>query len=351
MNPVRAMVMAAGAGTRLRPLTNVVPKPMVPVANRPVLEYTLENLRRHGITDVVLNLYSYPEMIRNHFKDGSAWGLRIEYSHEPELLGTAGGVKKVENFLKHGTFLVMSGDGLTTVDLTRLLSYHARKKALGTIGLKPVDTRFDYGVTLTRADGRITRFIEKPKWSDVFSNQVNTGIYVFEPQALGFIPKGKVYDFGHELWPLLLKKKKPIFGYPMKEYWCDVGNLGEYRRAQHDALDGLVGISLPGRQIRPGVWVDESTHLESNVKFNPPCLIGRGGHIERGTTIGAYTVIGHRARIGAGSVLQNSILWDDVRVGPRVKLENCIFGHGARITESISVYEGAVINISHDQSL
>lgn len=186
--PVRAMVMAAGAGTRLRPLTNAVPKPMIPIANRPVLEYTIVNLRRHGITDIILNLHAQPEMIRNYFKDGSAWDVRIEYSHEPELLGTAGGVKKVEKFLSGGTFLVLSGDGLTNADLTSLLAFHRRSKSVATMAIQGVDTRFEYGVTVTAKGGRITRFIEKPRWSDVFTNEVNTGIYVFEPEVLASIP-------------------------------------------------------------------------------------------------------------------------------------------------------------------
>jgi mannose-1-phosphate guanylyltransferase/phosphomannomutase len=343
MKPIRAMVMAAGAGTRLRPLTNELPKPMVPIVNRPVLQYTIENLKRHGITDIVLNLHNHPDVIKNYFKDGGAWGVKIEYSYEPELLGTAGGVKKVEAFLKQGTFLVMSGDGLSSVNLKNLLQFHISKKALGTIGLTPVDTRFDYGVTLTHKSGRITRFIEKPKWSDVFSNQVNTGIYVFESEALAFIPKGRIYDFGHELWPLLLKKKKPIFGYAIKDYWCDVGNLNEYRRAQRDVLDGRAGIVPPGRQIQPGVWAEEGSQIDSTVVFDAPCLIGRKAQIDRGAKIGSHTVIGHHCRIGAGSLVRNCTLWDEVQVGANVRLEHCVIGQKARVTENLSMFEGTVI--------
>jgi mannose-1-phosphate guanylyltransferase/phosphomannomutase len=345
-SPVHAMVMAAGAGTRLRPLTHATPKPMVPIANRPVLEYTLENLKRHGITEMVLNLYSHPDLIRRHFGDGSAWGVQITYSHEPSLLGTAGGVKKVERFLNGGTFLVLSGDGLTTLDLTALLAFHRRRKSLGTMALTNVYTRFEYGITLANPRGRIRRFIEKPLWSDVFSSQVNTGIYVFEPEIFDAIPKGRVYDFGKQLWPKLLKAQAPIYGYPTKAYWCDVGNLSEYRRAQRDVLDGKMGIRLPGRQIRPGIWVEEGTVIDRSVKLEAPCLIGRDCRIAQGAHIGAYTVIGHRAHIGAKSVLRHCTLWNDVRVEKQVRLENCILGHGARAAENISVYEGAVINLS-----
>jgi mannose-1-phosphate guanylyltransferase/phosphomannomutase len=341
---MRAMVMAAGAGTRLRPLTFSVPKPMVPVANRPVMEYTLQNLRKHGITELILNLHSYPEMIRNHFKNGEQWGVQISYSHEPQLLGTAGGVKKVTPFFKNQPFLVMSGDGLTDVDLTRLMTFHRQRRAVGTIGLKPIDTRFEYGVAITDRQGKITRFVEKPLWSDVFSNNVNTGIYMFEPSVLSQIPSGRSYDFGHELWPKLLKNRARIFGYPIKAYWCDVGSLGEYRRAQKDILDGRLEFTPPGRQLRKRIWVGENTTLDRSAVLEGPCLIGNNCRIGAGARIGAYTVIGDNARIGRNVTLRSCTLWNNVRVDDRVTLENCVIGHQTRISGTITVHEGALIN-------
>lgn len=338
--------MAAGAGTRLHPLTLSLPKPMVPIANRPVLEYTLENLRRHGVTEVMLNLHSHPRKIRSYFKDGKRWGVRIRYSQEPELLGTAGGVKKAAAFLKGGTFLVMSGDGLTDIDLTALADFHKKNRAQATIALKSVDSRLEYGVTLTDRKGRVTRFIEKPRWSDVFSSQVNTGIYVMEPSMLSKIPAKKVCDFGSELWPRLLKEGGRMYGYPVGHYWCDVGNFSEYRRAQKDILDGKIGLFFPGRMIRPRIWVDESAAIGRGVTLEAPCLIGKNSRIGQGTRIGAYTVIGTHARIGRNTVLNNCTLWNNVTVDNRVHLANCIIGHNARVTESISVHEGIVIDIN-----
>ena len=343
---MKAMVMAAGAGTRLHPLTLSVPKPMVPIANRPVLEYTINNLRAHGITEIILNLHSHPEMIRNYFKDGSAWGVKLSYSHEPKLMGTAGGVKKVASFLKGDTFLVMSGDGLTDVDLTELIAFHQKRRSVGTMALAPIDSRFEYGITLTDKQGRVTRFIEKPAWSDVFSNQVNTGIYVFESSTLSKIPAGRMYDFGKELWPKLLKEKARIYATPIDAYWCDVGNLSEYRRAQRDVLDGKIKITLPGKMIRPRVWVDEGAVIEAGVKIEGPCLIGKNSWIGRGSRIGAYTIIGNNARIGKNTSLEQCILWDNVTIANNVHLTDCVISHGARVTESVSVYEGAVIHIS-----
>jgi len=343
MSSVRAMVMAAGAGTRLRPLTHAIPKPLVPIANRPVLEYTIENLKRHGITNIILNLHNHPELIKDRFKDGSAWGVKIRYSYEPKLLGTAGGVRKASSFLSGDTFLVMSGDGLTDINLTDLLAFHRRKKSAATLALTKVDSKFDYGVTLTTAQGKITRFIEKPQWGDVFSNQVNTGIYVFEPRILRQIPAGLVSDFGHDIWPKLLSRGEPIYGYLTDCYWCDVGNLTEYRRAQHEFLDGKTRFRPPGQEIRPGVWVEEGARIAPGVKLEAPCLIGRDSRLDKGCMIGAYTVIGRRARIGSGSQMLNCVLWNDVKVGRHVRLENCVIGHKARVTESISMYEGSVI--------
>lgn len=341
---MKAFVMAAGAGTRLRPLTFAIPKPMVPVVNKPVLGYTLDNLKQHGIYQVILNLHHHPEMIREYFGDGKKNGMKIKYSHEQELLGTAGGVKKMEKFFD-STFLVMSGDGLTDIDLTMAIKYHRKKRALATMVLKEIDTKFEYGVTLLGSSGRIKKFIEKPKWSDVFANTVNTGIYIFEPEVFRYIPKNTFYDFGSQLWPDLLKRKKRIFGYKMNEYWTDVGNLAEYRRGIHDALDGRLKITIPGEQIMPGIWVGKGTRIEKGARLNPPCVIGNYCFVGKNAIIDSYTTIADHSSIGQGAVIKNSILWDKVKVAKNVTLDNCIIGYKAEVSEDISVYEGTVLNI------
>ncbi len=337
------MVMAAGAGTRLRPLTEGLPKPLVPIANRPVLEYTIKNLKRHGITEIILNLHNHPDLIRKHFKDGSDWGVHIQYSHEPKLLGTAGGVAKAGWFLKEGTFLVMSGDGLTDIDLTELLAFHRAKKSSATMALSQVDAQFDYGVTLTNAKGRIQKFVEKPSWGEIFSNQVNTGIYVFEPKILSWIQSGRLKDFGHDVWPKLLSRREPIFARLTDRYWCDVGNLSEYRRAQRDFLNGKIGFSLPGSEIRRGVWVEEGAQIAKGAKLESPCLIGRNSRIDKRCVIGAYTVIGSHVHVGAGSILRDCILWDGVQVGRGVRLSHCVIGRNAHVIANIAMYEGSII--------
>ena len=341
---MKAMVMAAGAGTRLRPLTHFIPKPMIPIVNKPALEHTLELLKKHGFDEIVINLHSYPEMIRNYFGDGQSHGIKIHYSQEKKLLGTAGGVKRVEKYFDN-TFVVMSGDGLTDIDLTRVLEFHKKKKSLATMVLKKVDARFDYGVTLIDQYSRIEKFIEKPSWSDVFANTVNTGIYVFEPEIFSYIPKNKFFDFGHDVWPLLLAKKKPIFGFEMNSYWCDIGNLQEYKRAEKNALEGAVKVKIPGKVKKKNIWVGENTFIHPQVRINGPVVIGSNCQIEKGVTINSFTTIGNNNIIEEGAVLSDCILWAGVHVAKGVQLRNCVIGNQAKISENISVFEGSVINI------
>lgn len=346
LEKVKAFVLAAGAGTRLRPLTYAIPKPMVPVVNKPVLEHTVENLVRQGIREMVFNLHHYPQMIKDYFGNGEKWKATIRYSFEPELLGTAGGLKKVEKYFRDGTFVVMSGDGLSDIDLVRVFEFHRRKKALGTMVLKAVDTRFEYGVTLTDRSGRIKKFIEKPAWSDVFSNTVNTGIYVFEPLIFKYIPKNKFYDFGKDVWPDLLKRRLPIYGIEIFDYWTDVGNLKEYRQGVRDALDRKVKVNIPGKEIRPGVYVGEGTKIDSTARLISPCVIGNGCVVGKKAVIGPYTTLAAKCQIGEGAFLSNSILWGRVKVFKGVKLDNCIIGYRGRVSSNITVYEGSVLNVA-----
>ncbi|MBI3548586.1 MAG: NDP-sugar synthase [Elusimicrobia bacterium] len=342
---MRAMILAAGAGTRLRPITLETPKPMVPVVNRPVLHHVLDNLARHDIRDVVMNLHAQPEQIKSYCGDGSRWSLQIRYSYEPKLMGTAGAVKKAEKMLKGGPILIMSGDGLSDVDLTALIKFHREKKSVATMVTKALDVRFEYGVTLSNASGRITGFREKPSWGDVFSNKVNTGIYLIEPEVLHLVPKGRSFDFGHELWPKLLKLKKPIFAWEWKGYWCDVGNLAEYRKAQLDCLNGNVRIHMPGRELRPGVWVEEGSRVHPSTTLTAPCLVGRDVIVDEGCQIGPNTVVGDGAKISPNAVLKNCILFNGVFVSRNVHLSNCIIGAKGSVNENITVYEAAVLNI------
>ncbi|HCJ67428.1 MAG TPA: hypothetical protein DHV62_08950 [Elusimicrobia bacterium] len=341
---MKAFILAAGEGTRLRPLTYTIPKPMFPVCNKPVMEYTLDLLKTHEITEVIINLHYRSNLIHNYFQDGSKLGIKVKYSHEKNILGTAGGVKKVINFFDD-TFIVMSGDGLTGIDLHKTIQFHKEKKSVATMVVKNVDTRLEYGVTLTDEQGRIKEFVEKPSWGEVFSNTVNTGIYIFEPKVFSYVPKNKYFDFGHNLWPLLLKKKEKIFAYKMGEYWCDIGNLSEYRKAQRDVLEKRIKVSIPGKEIRESIWVDENSFIHPTVKLFSPCVIGKNCILEEGVIIDEFTVIGHNIVIRKNAKIKNSILWENVSVEKNVELNNCVIGNNAQVKENISVFDGSVINI------
>lgn len=341
---MKAMVMSAGIGTRLRPLTYTIPKPMFPIVNKPVLEHVLELLRKHNIREVVINLHAHRGMIRDYFGDGSRLGMEINYSEEKELMGTAGGVKKVEHFFDD-TFLVMSGDGLTNINLTDVISFHRKKRAFGTMVLKRIDTHFEYGITLTEKGGRIKEFIEKPSWSSIFSNTVNTGIYVFEPEVFRFIPRGKFCDFARDVWPELLKRGKRIFGYETEDYWCDIGNLFEYRRGQNDALEGKIKLEIPGEKRGKNVWIGKRTQIAQSVKIKGPSVIGENCRLMKNVFIGGFSTIGNNCLIEEGVRLRNCILWNGVHVRKKVELVNCIIGDNAEVSTNISVYEGSVINV------
>ena len=345
MTPKKAMLLAAGAGTRLRPLTYETPKPMVPVVNHPVIHHVLDNLLKHGVEEVMVNLHMHPEQVRGYCGDGSRWSLKLQYSNEPKLMGTAGAIKKVERFFKDGPFFVMSGDGLSDIDLTAMWKFHVKRGSMATMAVKRVDARFEYGVTLMDGAQKIKGFLEKPSWGDVFSNKVNTGIYLFEPEVLKMIPSGKSYDFGHDLWPKLLKMKKPIYAYETNSYWCDVGNLSEYRRCQMDCLDRKAKIHIPGVEVRKGVWVQEGTVVDPRAKLHAPLVIGKACRIAAEAELGPYTVVGDRAQIGSGASLANCILFENVTVGAGVKLTGCVIGANGNVRENIAMYEAAVLKL------
>lgn len=236
---MKAMILAAGVGSRLGHITADKPKPMVPVGGKPVMEHIVNLLRLYGIKDVVANLHYLPETIMTHFRDGSGYGIRLTYSIEETLFGTAGGVKNNQWFLDE-TFLVISGDALTDINLDAFMKFHRDKKSLATIALKEVADVEQFGVVITDEAGRIRSFQEKPKKEEALSNLVNTGIYIFEPEIFDLIPRGEFYDFGRNLFPLLVEKGAPFYGWPMEGYWCDIGTVETYKKACLDAAAGLV---------------------------------------------------------------------------------------------------------------
>jgi mannose-1-phosphate guanylyltransferase/phosphomannomutase len=342
---IRVMVLAAGVGTRLRPLTYRIPKPLIPIVNRPVMEHSIINLRGQGFGEFICNLHTHAGKIKKHFGTGKKLGVSLKYSLEKQLLGNAGGFKNVEHFFKgSGTALVISGDGFTDMDVRKAVAFHRRKKSFATMVLKKVESSFPFGITLTDPAGKIKKFMEKPGINDFVDATVNTGIYIFEQDVFKFIPENKFFDFGKDLWPLLLKKGLPIYGYVTDAYWCDVGNLPDYRRTVADVLDGRVNIRMPGKERQKSVWCGDNVRIGKNVKFRRPCLVGDDSEISDGARIGPFVTIGAGSFIGSGAIVKNSIIWNNARIDGGVKIKNCIIDSGASIRENLTLYEGAVIN-------
>src|SRR6059058_5312955 len=287
---MRAVVMAGGEGTRLRPLTSNQPKPMVPIVGKPCMEHILELLRDHGFEDVVVTVAFLPQAIRSYFGTGDSLGLNIEYSVEESPLGTAGSVRLASDRLDD-TFLVISGDALCDIDLGKIVEFHKERGAAVTIALKSVENPLEFGIVVTDADGRIERFLEKPSWGQVFSDTINTGIYVLEPQVLRHVPTDRPFDFSQELFPLLLEMGRPLYGYVCEGYWQDIGNLDQYRQANFDALDGKVRLNVPGIRLRGDVWIGEGVEIDDVAGAEGPSFIGDYCRIAPGAQVMPYSVL------------------------------------------------------------
>jgi len=339
---MKAVIMAGGEGTRLRPLTCNRPKPMVPIINKPVMEHILELLKKNGITEIAATLQYMPELIADYFGNGNDLGINLKYFVEQTPLGTAGSVKNAENFLDD-TFVVISGDALTDVDLRRAIDFHFRKGSMATLILKRVDVPLEYGVVVTDEEGRITRFLEKPSWGEVFSDTVNTGIYILSPEVLKYYKKNEMFDFSKDLFPMLLANKMPMFGYITEEYWCDIGDLLAYSQVHKDILDGKVDVNIPGNQIQKGIWVDEGSEIENGAQISAPCVIGKNTKIKRGAVIGSYSVIGDFSIINDRSGIKRSIIWKSCLVEKNVQIRGSVIGNKVHLKDNSSTFENSVI--------
>ncbi len=343
---MKAVVMAGGQGTRLRPLTSNQPKPMVPIANKPTAQHILDLLARHSIDDVIMTVSFLPQVIRNHFGDGSSLGMHIEYSVEETPLGTAGSVKNAESALDD-TFIVISGDALTDFDLTAIVDFHRRREALVTIALKSVENPLEFGVVIVDEDGRIERFLEKPGWGQVFSDTINTGIYVLEPQVLDHIPVGEPYDFSHQLFPRLFEQSKPLFGMVCDGYWQDVGSLEQYLEANRDALDGKVNLQIPGLRLRGNVWIGQGVELDTFDNVAGPAVIGNYAKIDPSAVIGPHTVLGTNVVVRAGACVADAIVGDNSYLGAGSRITGAVLGNSVDVRANAVIAAGAVIG---DQS-
>lgn len=338
--------MAGGAGTRLRPLTNSTPKPLLPVVGRTLLEHQLILLRRHGITEAVLTVFHLAAAVRSYLGDGSELGMDLTYATEAKPLGTAGSVKLAEERLQDEDFLVISGDGLTDFDLGALIDFHKERGALVTICLARRSDPVEFGLVVTDEDGRITRFLEKPTWGQVFTDTVNTGIYVVSPEVLARIPADEDVDWSNDVFPALLAEGAPLFGYVAEGYWEDVGTVAAYRRAQRDALDGRVHLDVPGIEVSPGVWLGAGVEVSPDAQVVGPVFLGDSSRVRSGARIGPYAVLGRHAVVSAGAVVEQAVLMDNVAVGTGAELRGCVVGRDSDLLARVRVDEGSSIGDS-----
>jgi mannose-1-phosphate guanylyltransferase / phosphomannomutase len=344
---MKAVIMAGGQGTRLRPLTSDQPKPMIPIVNAPCMEHIVGLLKRHGFTDIAVTLQFLPDEIRDYFGDGSEWGVNVSYSVEDAPAGTAGSVKMAEQQLglESERLLIISGDALTDADLSRLVEFHEEKGSEATMVLKSVENPLDFGIVITEEDGRISRFLEKPAWGQVFSDTVNTGIYLLEPSVMEEIPDPEEgeYDFSKDLFPRLLDEGRPLYGYVTEDYWEDIGTLEQFAGAQRDVLDGRVkGVRPPGTRLRENIYVGRRAQVDDD-ELEGPVVIGENVRVGEGAKISPYSVIADNVVVGAGATVERSVVSDGTYVGEGAELVDTLVGRNSYVQARARILERSAL--------
>ncbi len=344
---MKGVIMAGGFGTRLKPLTINRPKPMVPVGNRPLMEHIVELLKQYGITDLISILYFQPEHIAEHFGDGSAFGVSMRYATADADYGTAGAVRNAAGMLEGERIIIISGDVLTDFDLSLAIAEHEKREALATIALTSVENPLAYGIVISDQEtGKIERFLEKPTWGEVFSDTINTGIYILEPQAIARIPYRTNFDFSKDLFPRMLREGVGLYGHVANGYWRDIGNLDEYRRAHDDILAGGVKLQLKGekRILDTGtVYGEPGALIENDVKLRGTVLLGRNVQIGRGAVL-KNVVVGPGCTIGEGAELYDVVLWENCEIGDRARLDETVCAREVVVGESAQIRENTILS-------
>ncbi len=340
---MKALLLAGGKGTRLYPLTHSIPKPMVPVLNKPLLQRTIEYIRGYGIDEIVMSLCYQPEQIMEYFGDGSRFGVKIYYCIEESPLGTGGAIKNAEKYLDD-TFLIFNSDIITDIDLQKLIDYHRNKGASVTIALTRVANPSAYGLVDTDADGWITAFKEKPKPEDITTDFINAGIYVFERNVLDFIKPGCEVSVEKEVYPGLLSSGIRMSAYKNDNYWIDIGTPHKYLELHQNVLDGAFSYPFMEAEYKNSIVIGGDTYVSPTAKLIPPITIGDGCHIAGDVIIGPHAVIGNGIDIDRGSYIKNSVIWEGCRIGRRTKLSNTIVGINCTIGDYKNVSYGVIAN-------
>jgi mannose-1-phosphate guanylyltransferase len=323
LQKLTAVILVGGPGTRLQPLTNDRPKSVLPVLNRPFMEHIIAYLRQYGIKDIVLTLSYLPEVIRGYLGDGSRYGVRLTYCLEREPLGTAGAVKNAGAYLNN-TFIVLNGDVFTDMNLPEMLTFHREKKAEATIALTRVDDTSAFGVVETDSDHRVQRFIEKPPLAETTTNWINAGTYILEPEVLEHIPSNTHYMFERGLFPRLLDAGAPVYAFPYRGYWLDMGTPEKYFSLNIDLLSSKIASPLVSLSGQNGIYYSRDTVIHPSAIMTAPVMIDSGSHVGRDVRIKGPAVIGKNCRLEDGASIENAILWDNVSIGAGARLNQCI---------------------------
>ncbi len=348
---MKAVVMAGGFGTRIQPLTNSRPKPMLPVVNRPMMENTMMALRDLGIKEFIVLLYFKPEVIKDYFGDGSKFGINITYVVPDDDYGTAGAVKLAEEYIGDDNFIIISGDLVTDFDFQKIFDYHQKKESKLTITLTSVENPLEFGVVIANEEGKIEKFLEKPSWGEVFSDTINTGIYIIKPEILKHIPKGENFDFAKDLFPQLMQEGVELIAGYAEGYWRDVGNPDSYREVHEDIMSGRVDFSLPGKKIKypdGAIYSDEAYKLDESIEIIGKVVLGKNVHIGKRTKL-KNVVMGDDITIGEDCKISNTVIWENVTIQRGTKLDNgviCnnnVIGKNSKMTAGIIIAEGCRI--------
>lgn len=343
---LKAVIMAGGFGTRLRPLTSKIPKPMVPIMNKPMIEHIVRLLVKHGISDIVVLVFYHPNIIKNFLGDGSQFGASIQYVKADADYGTAGSVRNAYDLLRGSRILVISGDVLTDFDLNKAVAFHEERKSKATLVLTHVPDPLQFGLVITEEDGKIVRFLEKPTWGEVFSDAVNTGIYVIEPDIIEMIPYREEYDFSKQLYPKMLKEGLPLFGYSAEGYWRDVGNLNEYIEAQLDCLDNKVYVHTDGERLTYNgatIIIPKDFQIPETLRAKGTIVLGKNVTIGENVEL-VDSIVGDNTSIGSDSVVSRSVLWDNITIGARSKVTGDVIGSGTMVGERAQIEENVFIS-------
>lgn len=339
---MNALLLAGGLGTRLRPLTEHLPKPMALVSNRPWLEHLIVHLKNQGITNFVIAVKHYPEMIQGYFGRGEKWGIKIQYAVEDSLLGTAGAIKNAEPYLDD-RFLVVNADIIHEIHLLPLIDYHVQHGGGVTIGLTEVEDPTHYGVVEQDESDQIVRFVEKPSKEEAPSNRINAGIYVMEKEVLKYIPTGREVSIERETFPLLIQEQVGVYGKVIEGYWADMGTKERYRQIHRDILNLKCKLPMPGKQKEKGIWIGEQCEIGAGVLFVPPVLIGNHVKIGDRSIIGPFSVIGDDCTLGSNVRCAETIMWNGCKIYDFTQVNNCILGYGLEVGAKHILHE-AVMN-------